>query len=144
MNLRKKGSIFIETIVGVNIILSMFLIVALLIGENIKSSFRRKEIEEANRIIYCIMQEVKYNMTMEEILALTNTSDLKLEVYDDFIFDLSRCDLGAMPKGDEIIIKAISTEDPNKVDIKIEIILDTKDESLDRRFSKYRWMDYYE
>ena len=49
-----------------------------------------------------------------------------------------------MPKGDEIIIKAISTEDPNKVDIKIEIILDTKDESLDRRFSKYRWMDYYE
>jgi len=141
---KKKGSIFIETIVGVNIILSMFLIVALLIGENIKSSFRRKEIEEANRIIYCIMQEVKYNMTMEEILALTNTSDLKLEVYDDFIFDLSRCDLGAMPKGDEIIIKAISTEDPNKVDIKIEIILDTKDESLDRRFSKYRWMDYYE
>lgn len=142
--MKKKGSIFIETIVGVNIILSMFLIVALLIGENIKSSFRRKEIEEANRIIYCIMQEVKYNMTMEDILALTNTSDLKLEVYDDFIFDLSRCDLGAMPKGDEIIIKAISTEDPNKVDIKIEIILDTKDESLDRRFSKYRWMDYYE
>lgn len=142
--MKKKGSIFIETIVGVNIILSMFLIVALLIGENIKSSFRRKEIEEANRIIYCIMQEVKYNMTMEEIVALTNTSDLKLEVYDDFIFDLSRCDLGAMPKGDEIIIKAISTEDPNKVDIKIEIILDTKDESLDRRFSKYRWMDYYE
>ncbi|MDU4327430.1 MAG: hypothetical protein E7I48_18915 [Clostridium celatum] len=142
--MKKKGSIFIETIVGVNIILSMFLIVALLIGENIKSSFRRKEIEEANRIIYCIMQEVKYNMTMEEILALTNTSDLKLEVYDDFIFDLSRCDLGVMPKGDEIIIKAISTEDPNKVDIKIEIILDTKDESLDRRFSKYRWMDYYE
>lgn len=142
--MKKKGSIFIETIVGVNIILSMFLIVALLIGENIKSSFRRKEIEEANRIIYCIMQEVKYNMTMEDILALTNTSDLKLEVYDDFIFDLSRCDLGAMPKGDEIIIKAISTEDPNKVDIKIEIILETKDESLDRRFSKYRWMDYYE
>lgn len=142
--MKKKGSIFIETIVGVNIILSMFLIVALLIGENIKSSFRRKEIEEANRIIYCIMQEVKYNMTMEEILALTNTSDLKLEVYDDFIFDLSRWDLGAMPKGDEIIIKAISTEDSNKVDIKIELILDTKDESLDRSFSKYRWMDYYE
>ncbi|WP_195987717.1 hypothetical protein [Clostridium sp. D53t1_180928_C8] len=142
--MKKKGSIFIETIVGVNIILSMFLIVALLIGENIKSSFRRKEIEEGNRIIYCIMQEVKYNMTMEDILALTNTSDLRLEVYDDFIFDLSRWDLGEMPKGDEIIIKAISTEDPNKIDIKIELILDTKDDSLDRRFSKYRWMDYYE
>ena len=142
--MKKKGSIFIETIVGVNIILSMFLIVALLIGENIKSSFRRKEIEEANRIIYCIMQEVKYNMTIEDILGLTNTSDLGLEIYDDFIFDLSGWDLGAMPKGNEIIIKVISTEDLNKVDIKIELILDTEDKSLERSFSKYRWMDYYE
>ena len=142
--MKKKGSIFIETIVGVNIILSMFLIVALLIGENIKSSFRRKEIEEANRIIYCIMQEVKYNMTIEDILGLTNTSDLGLEIYDDFIVDLSRWDLGAMPKGNEIIIKVISTEDLNKVDIKIELILDTEDKSLERSFSKYRWMDYYE
>ena len=69
--MRKKGSIFIETIVGVNIILSMFLVVALLIGENIKSSFRREAIEESNRIIYCIMQEIKYNTTLEEILYLT-------------------------------------------------------------------------
>ena len=49
--MKKKGSIFIETIVGVSIILLMFLVVALLIGENIKSSFRREEIEESNRII---------------------------------------------------------------------------------------------
>ena len=82
MNLRKKGSIFIETIVGVSIILSIFLIVSLLIGENIKSSFRREEMEESNRIIYCIMQEIKYNMTLEEILYLTNKDDLKLENYD--------------------------------------------------------------
>ena len=66
--MKKEGSIFIETIVGVNIILAMFLVVALLIGENIKSSFRREEIEESNRIIYCIMQEIKYNISMNEII----------------------------------------------------------------------------
>ena len=86
--MRKKGSIFIETIVGVSIILSIFLIVSLLISENIKSSFRREEMEESNRIIYCIMQEIKYNMTLEEILYLTNTNDLKLENYDEFLLDL--------------------------------------------------------
>ena len=87
--MKKKGSIFIETIVGVSIILLMFLVVALLIGENIKSSFRREEIEESNRIIYCIMQEIKYNTTLEEILCLTNTDNLELENYDEFLVDLS-------------------------------------------------------
>ena len=142
--MRKKGSILIETIVGVNIILSMFLVVALLIGENIKSSFRREEIEESNRIIYCIMQEIKYNTTIEEILYLTNTGDLKLENYDEFLVDLSSYDLEAMPKGDEIVIKAIPTEDENKLKIEIKLNLTSKDESLERSFFKYRWMDYYE
>ena len=142
--MRKKGSILIETIVGVNIILSMFLVVALLIGENIKSSFRREEIEESNRIIYCIMQEIKYNTTLEEILCLTNTDNLELEIYDEFLVDLSDLDLGKMPKGHDIIIKAIPTEDENKIKVEIELNLISKDESLERSFFKYRWMDYYE
>ncbi|WP_294132569.1 hypothetical protein [uncultured Clostridium sp.] len=142
--MKKKGSIFIETIVGVSIILLMFLVVALLIGENIKSSFRREEIEESNRIIYCIMQEIKYNTTLEEILCLTNTDNLELEIYDEFLVDLSDLDLGKMPKGHDIIIKAIPTEDENKIKVEIELNLISKDESLERSFFKYRWMDYYE
>lgn len=142
--MKKKGSIFIETVVGVSIILLMFLVVALLIGENIKSSFRREEIEESNRIIYCIMQEIKYNTTLEEILCLTNTDNLELEIYDEFLVDLSDLDLGKMPKGHDIIIKAIPTEDENKIKVEIELNLISKDESLERSFFKYRWMDYYE
>ncbi|MDU2122057.1 MAG: hypothetical protein E7E64_05920 [Clostridium celatum] len=142
--MRKKGSIFIETIVGVSIILSIFLIVSLLISENIKSSFRREEMEESNRIIYCIMQEIKYNMTLEEILYLTNTNDLKLENYDEFLLDLSSLDLRSMPKGDEIIIKTIPTEDEDKIEVEIKLNLTSKDESLERSFVKYKWMDYYD
>ena len=142
--MRKKGSIFIETIVGVNIILSMFLVVALLIGENIKSSFRREEIEESNRIIYCIMQEIKYNTTLEEILYLTNTGNPELENYDEFLVDLSSYDLEEMQKGNDIVIKATPTEDKNKIKIEIKLNLISKDESLERSFFKYRWMDYYE
>ena len=142
--MRKKGCIFIETIVGVNIILSMFLVVALLIGENIKSSFRREEIEESNRIIYCIMQEIKYNTTLEEILYLTNTGNLELENYDEFLVDLSSYDLEEMQKGNDIVIKATPTEDKNKIKIEIKLNLISKDESLERSFFKYRWMDYYE
>lgn len=144
MKVRKKGSVFIETIVGVSIILSIFLIVSLLIGENIKSSFIREEMEESNRIIYCIMQEIKYNMALEEILNLTNTGDLKLDNYDELLVDLSSLDLAEMPKGDEIIIKTIPTEDENKIEVEIKLNLVSKDESLERSFVKYKWMDYYE
>ena len=142
--MNKRGSIFIETIVGVSIILSIFLIVSLLIGENIKISYRREEIEESNRIIYCIMQEIKYNMTLEEILSLTNKDDLKLDNYDEFLLDISSVNLGAMPKGNKIIIKTIPTEDENKIEVLIKLNLESKDESLERSFVKYKWMDYYE
>lgn len=142
--MNKKGSVFIDTIVGVSIILSIFLIVSLLIGENIKTSYIREEMEEANRIIYCIMQEIKYNMTLEEVLNLTNTDDLKLDNYDEFSLDISSLDLRAMPKGNEIIIKTIPTEDENKIEVLIKLNLKSKDESLERSFIKYKWMDYYE
>ena len=142
--MKKEGSIFIETIVGVNIILAMFLLVALLIGENIKSSFRREEIEESNRIIYCIMQEIKYNSTLEEIIDLTNKNSLELQNYDEFLFDLSDLDLEQMPKGNDIIITTTPTEDEDKIKVKIKINLLSKNESLERSFFKYRWMDYYE
>ncbi|WP_294385947.1 hypothetical protein [uncultured Clostridium sp.] len=142
--MKKEGSIFIETIVGVNIILAMFLVVALLIGENIKSSFRREEIEESNRIIYCIMQEIKYNSTLEEIIDLTNKNSLELQNYDEFLFDLSDLDLEQMPKGNDIIITTTPTEDEDKIKVKIKINLLSKNESLERSFFKYRWMDYYE
>ena len=118
--MKKEGSIFIETIVGVNIILAMFLVVALLIGENIKSSFRREEIEESNRIIYCIMQEIKYNSTLEEIIDLTNKNSLELQNYDEFLFDLSDLDLEQMPKGNDIIITTTPTEDEDKIKVKIK------------------------
>lgn len=142
--MKKRGSILIESIVGVSIILSMFLIVSLLISENIKSTFRREKIEEAHRIIYCIMQEVKYNYTLEEILSLTNKDNLKLKNYDDFLVDLSKIDLYKMPKGEDIIIKSTSTEDEEKLEVKIKFNLQNNDEILERSFFKYRWMDYYE
>lgn len=142
--LKKKGNILIESIVGINIILSMFLIVTLLISSNTKISLRRNEIEEGNRVIYCIMQEIKYNMTLQDILNLTNENELGLDNYDDFLFDLSSINLDSMAKGDEIIIKTITTEDEDKIEVNIKLKLITENETLERTFIKYRWMDYYE
>lgn len=142
--MKKKGNILLETIVAVNIILAVFLIVTSLIDNNIESFFKRRKIEEANRIIYCVMQEVKYNLTLEELLNLTKEKELKLKLYDNFLIDISNTNLELMPKGNEIVIKAVNTDDPDKIEIQLKLDLLSENETLYKNFNKYKWMDYYE
>ena len=142
--MKKKGNILLETIVAVNIILGVFLIVTPLINKNIESFFKRRKIEEANRIIYCVMQEVKYNLTLEELLNLTKEKELKLKLYDNFLIDISNTNLELMPKGNEIVIKAVNTDDPDKIEIELKVDLLSENETLYKNFNKYKWMDYYE
>ena len=142
--MKKKGNILLETIVAVNIILAVFLIVTSLIDNNIESFFKRRKIEEANRIIYCVMQEVKYNLTLEELLNLTKEKELKLKLYDNFLIDISNTNLELMPKGNEIVIKSVNTDDPDKIEIQLKLDLLSENETLYKNFNKYKWMDYYE
>ena len=142
--MKKKGNILLETIVAVNIILGVFLIVTSLIDNNIESFFKRRKIEEANRIIYCVMQEVKYNLTLDELLNLTKEKELKLKLYDNFLIDISNINLELMPKGNEIVIKAVNTDDPDKIEIQLKLDLLSENETLYKNFNKYKWMDYYE
>ena len=142
--MKKKGNILLETIVAVNIILAVFLIVTSLIDNNIESFFKRRKIEEANRIIYCVMQEVKYNLTLDELLNLTKEKELKLKLYDNFLIDISNTNLELMPKGNEIVIKAVNTDDPDKIEIQLKLDLLSENETLYKNFNKYKWMDYYE
>lgn len=142
--MKKKGNILLETIVAVNIILGVFLIVTSLINKNIESFFKRRKIEEANRIIYCVMQEVKYNLTLDELLNLTKEKEFKLKLYDNFLIDISNTNLELMPKGNEIVIKAVNTDDPDKIEIELKVDLLSENETLYKNFNKYKWMDYYE
>lgn len=142
--MRKKGNILVETIVGVNIILSMFLIVTLLISENKKTEIYRRSIEEGHRVLYCVMEEIKYNITIEEILNVTNTGNITLEYYSGFLKDLCNKPLLNMPNGNEIIISTSKTEDVDKIYIVIKIDLDYKGNVLEKTFIKYKWMEYYE
>lgn len=142
--MRKKGNILVETIVGVNIILSMFLIVTLLISENKNTEIYRRSIEEGHRVIYSVMEEIKYNITMEEILNVTNTGNITLEYYSGFLKDLCNKSLLNMANGNEIIISTTKTEDVDKIYISIKVNLDRKGNVLEKTFIKYKWMEYYE
>lgn len=143
--MKKMANILLETIVGVSIILSMFLIVTSLIIENQRVTLYRKNIEEGNRVIYCVVEEIKYNITFEEILNLTNKGDkITLKHYSNFLNDLCNNSLLHMQSGNGIIISTSKTEDVDKIYINIKVNLDDKGNVLEKTFIKYKWMEYYE
>lgn len=121
----------------------MFLIVASLITENHKSALYRRNIEEGNRVIYCVAQEIKYNITMEEILSVTSKENITLAYYSNFLKDLCDNSLLNMQSGNGITISTSKTEDIDKIYINIRINLDNKGNVLEKTFIKYKWMEYY-
>lgn len=122
----------------------MFLIVASLITENHKSALYRRNIEEGNRVIYCVAQEIKYNITMEEILSVTSKENITLAYYSNFLKDLCDNSLLNMQSGDGIIISTSKTEEVDKIYINIRVNLDNKGNILEKTFIKYKWMEYYD
>ena len=122
----------------------MFLIVTSLITENNKSAAYRRNLEEGNRAIYCIVEELKYNITMEEVLRLTSENNISLAYYSNFLIDLCHTSLLNMKRGNGIIISTSKTEDVDKVYINIKVNLDNKGNELEKTFIKYKWMEYYD
>ena len=138
-----KGSTLIEVILGVNIILSMFIIVALLIGSNKASHIKRIKIEEGNRTIYCVMQEIKYNMTINELIGKENLISFSLKYNEKFLENLINTSIKDMEKGKEIVI-TINKINDESVNVNISYKLPFDNEIIDRNFIKYKWMEYYE
>lgn len=141
MNRRKNGNVMIETVISVSIILSMFIIVMNLIVSNKKSVAIRKEMEEGNRIVYCIMQEIKYNMNFQELIYTFQNGVLSYENSKDLLNNLRVNDLSCLPKGDDILVEGEQVED----DIVVSIILKNEygEVLIKREFIKSKWMDYY-
>ena len=153
---KKKGSTLIETIVAVNIIMMMFLVVTMLIASNRANYYKRRKIEEASRVVYCIMQEIKYNISMNEIideneieyLSLRYDEDIvinkinedKIIKYTNEIFDVID------EKVNNLLDRKINKKSDNEeiLEVKIEVYLENDIDKLEKSFLKYKWMEYYE
>lgn len=95
-------------------------------------------------MIYCVAQEIKYNITMEEILRVTRIGNITLKYSSNFLNDLCDNSLLNMQSGSGIIISIIKTDDIDKIYINIKVNLDNKGNVLEKTFIKYKWMEYYD
>lgn len=142
---RRRGTTLIETIVAVNIILMMFLIVTMLIASNRANYYRRVKIEEGSRIVYCIMQEIKYNVSIDEIMGEKEVKNISLKYDEEFLEMLTIKSLMSMDSGNDIFISINKkNEEEGDLEVKIEFYLENDIDILEKSFIRYKWMDYYE
>lgn len=137
---KKKGVTLIEVVISISILILVISIWTSLVVKTNRSFKIRQEEEEVNRVTYSIMQEVKYNHTMEEVVDILKDGYLGLKRDENLLSKLQSSSLFNLDKGNDIKIYMIGKEN-NSVRIKISVDRIEKSGSVEREFEKYRWMD---
>lgn len=137
---KKRGTTLIEVIVSCAIIILLITIGAS-ITVKVNESFKiRYEEEELNRLTYCIMQEIKYNYTMEEVVEKLKDNYLGLKNDKYFFVELQNKPLFNFEEGEDIKIYLLS-KDSNSITVKITVNKIHSDGLIERQFEKYWWND---
>lgn len=140
----KKGSTVVEAIVSLSIILIAVTIsfqVSIITAKSIKL---RRDKEKANRVAYAIENEIKYNISINDLNLRLEHEDLSIKYTEDILEKLLNNSLLSLETGSGILIKKISSDstEVNYEIYKIKInVLDSKGGILaEREFIKSYWM----
>ena len=139
---KKKAVTMLEAIVSIFIIFIMFSVVVKLVQHNNKILEKREEIEQGHRVVYCIMQEIKYNISFNDVKELYNNELLKYKNYNELLSDLRSSSLNYIDIGEDIIVDIEEFND--SLNILLSLYDDNSNLVVEREFLKYKWMDYYE
>lgn len=72
--IKKKGSLLLENLIAISMLFMIILGIAAIVQYNAKWNKIRNKKEELSRIIYSVEQELKYNLSIEEILRLSENN----------------------------------------------------------------------
>ena len=91
------------------------------------------------------MQEIKYNISMNEIIDENEMEYLSLRYDEDILKNLTTKSLTSMDFGSDIFIFINKKSDNEEIlEVKIEFYLENDIDKLEKSFLKYKWMEYYE
>lgn len=141
----KKGSTIVESIVALYIILISVTIAIQISIITSKSIKLREEKEKANRVAYAIENEIKYNLTINQVNNIFKNSNLNLKYRDDIIDFLSENSFLLLENGENITIEKLreeSLEEKYKIYVlKIKVLNSKGGIIAEREFIKSYWMD---
>lgn len=133
--MKRKGVTLIETIISLMILTVIIILFTTQVKDYSINLYTRITKEKLSRVSYCIMNELKYNYTKENILEQSNSNKIELRNYDDILEDLKYKDLLELDRGDGIII-SFNDGDNESLNIKISIYEEGFIE--EREFIKWR------
>lgn len=146
---KNRGNTIIEAIASLTILMIVSIMIMTSIIATNKSQIRRDMYEKVDRISYSIMNEIKYNYTYiqlsNEMKKYNNMESIGFRYREDILNKLIENDLFDLEKGNDIVLKIVSSESDNKiVNMELTINISTTGGiiSSERNFNKSWWMDY--
>ena len=115
--IRKKGSLIIENMLASAIIMLLLLVICQSVVCKGKWQEMKKKKDEFERITYAVEEELKYNLSIEEVKGLAYNNIISLDK-DNILKLLTIEGLEMIQKGNDIVIVV---EDMDKDRIKINI-----------------------
>ena len=140
--MKKAGITIIETMVALMIVTGLIPIATSIAVNGIRSFEIRNNEEEIERVIFCVMEEIKYNYSIDELKNRAINDAIKLEYNDEFLKELVSEDLLDFPKGEDIRILIGDKVSDDSINITIEVKNFSTDEYRKRTFIKSKWMEY--
>ena len=141
----KKGSTLIEAVISMAILLIALTISTQIFSVASKSIVIRRNREKANRVSYAIENEIKYNLTFEQINNLLVNETLSLDYTENILDSLLTNPLSSLNGGNRIIIEKKSNHSvENNYNIStFKITINDSNGGIlnEREFIKSYWME---
>ena len=141
MRYKKNGITIVETIVALLIIIMIIPIATVLINKSYEARALRKSKYNIDSVSYCIMEELKYNYTIDEIKAKSKNNAILLTYEENFLEDIRSKELFNFAEGSDIRIDIENTISTESLYITITIYNKLNEEYEQRTFIKSRWME---
>ena len=118
--MKKKGVTLVETVVSLMILMMVITMFVKIVRDyNININTRRIK-ERLNRLSYCVMNELKYNCTKEEIRLQSSNNKIGLKNYENIFYDLKNRSLLSLGRGNGVeIFFNNNTNDSLKIKVTI-------------------------
>ena len=145
----KKGSTLVENIVALSILLIAATIAIEITIVSINSKKVRKEKEKANRVIYAIENEIKYNLKINDLNELFKKGKINYNYSEDILEELTKKPILNIQSGEGIEIEKIDDiiipeyEEMPIILLRVRILDNNGGVLNEREFIKSYWMEKY-
>jgi len=140
--MKKQGSILIEVIASIMI---LTFTTTFIISASIQNADVLKErilLEEVNRSVYNLTNELKYNISKEEIEELLKDDKIGFKYDSDFSKRLFDEDVKKLERGNDIEVIKIGADNVGlKIKIQANIKIEKSEANVENEFTKSWWMD---